>query len=318
METVIDFIFLDSKITADGDYSHEINRHLLLGKAMTNLDSIVKSRDITLPTKVHVVKAMVFPVVLYRCELDRTEGWVPKNWCFSTVVLEMTLESPLDSKEIQPVHPKGNQSWIFTGRVDAEAEIPVLWPPDAKSWITGKDPDAGKDWRQEEKGMIEDETVGWHHRLDGHEQTLGVGDGLGCLACCSPWGHKELDTTERLNWTEWLWCCFSITDLCFLFSSVFSHAPGLWFSSPLAFFGVFAPVWLSAPHLQSASAQSLCSFPPHGLLLSSLTLHALNLPLLCLLSDREQKKLRLLSPGIRVLRTYAGEHDLNLLSLLVS
>ena len=114
-----------------------------------------------------------------------------------------TLESPLDSKKIQPVHPKGNQSWIFTGRTDAEAEAPKLWPPDVKNWITGKDPDAGKDWRQEEKGTTEDETDGWRHQLNGHEceQTLAVGDRQGGLACCSPWGHKE---TGLSNWTDWL------------------------------------------------------------------------------------------------------------------
>ena len=128
-----------------------------------------------------------------------------KNWCFWTVVLEKTLESPLDCKEIQPVHPKGNQSWIFIGRTDAEAEAPILWPPDAKNWLTGKDPDAGRHWRQEEKGTIEDEMVGWHHQLNGHEfeQAAGVGDEQGSLACCSPWGLKELDTTERWNWTEY-------------------------------------------------------------------------------------------------------------------
>ena len=131
-------------------------------------------------------------------------SWESKNWCFWTVVLEKTLESPLDCKEIQLVHPKGNPSGIFIGRTDAEAEIPILWPPDAKNWLIGKDPDAGKDWRQEEKGITEDEMVGWHHRLDGQEfeQTLAVGDGQGSLACCSPWSHKELDTTEQLNWTE--------------------------------------------------------------------------------------------------------------------
>ena len=148
MGTVRDFILGASKITADGDYSHGIKRLLLLGrKTLTNLDSILKSRDITLPTKVCLVKAMVFPVVMYECEeLDYKESWVPKNWCFWTVVLEKTLESPLDSKEIQPGHPKGNQSWI--GRTDAETETPILWPPDVKNWLIGKDPDAGKDWRQ--------------------------------------------------------------------------------------------------------------------------------------------------------------------------
>ena len=134
--------------------------------------------------------------------LGYKESWAPKNWCFWTVLLEKTLENPLDCKKIQPVHPKGNQSWIFIGRTDAEAEAPILWPPDAKNWLIGKDPDAGKDWRREVKGTTEDEMVGWHHWLDGHEfeQAQGVGDGQGGLACCSPWGHKESDTTERLNW----------------------------------------------------------------------------------------------------------------------
>ena len=137
-------------------------------------------------------------------EWSTLEKWASKNWCFWTVMLEKTFESPLDYKEIQPVNPKGNQSWIFIGRTDAEAEAPVLWPPDAKSWLLGKDPDAGKDWRWEEKGVTEDEMVGWHHRLNGHEfeWTLGVGDGQGGLACCSPWGRKESDTAERLNWIE--------------------------------------------------------------------------------------------------------------------
>ena len=156
METVTDFIFLDSRITADGDCSHEIKRCLLLGrKAMTNLDSILKNRDITLSTRVHFSSSYV-----WMWELDNKEVWVPKNWCFQTVVLEKTLESPLDCKEIQPVHPKGNQSWLFIGRTDAEAEAPILWPPDANSWLTGKDPDAGKDWGQEEKEVTEDEVVG--------------------------------------------------------------------------------------------------------------------------------------------------------------
>ena len=128
-------------------------------------------------------------------------------WCFWTVVLEKTLESPLDCKEIQPVHPKGDQSWGFTGRTEAEAETPILWPPDVKSWLIGKDPDAGRDWGQEEKEMTEDEMVGWHHRLNGHgsEWTPGVGDGQGGLACCDSWGHKESDMTEQLNWIELNW-----------------------------------------------------------------------------------------------------------------
>ena len=139
---------------------------------------------------------------LWMWELDHKESWVSKNWCFWTVVLGKTLESPLDSKETQPVHPKGNQSWIFIGRTDAEGEAPILWPPDAKNRLPGKDPDSGKDWRQEEKGMTEDEMVRWHHRLEGHafEQALSVDDGQGSLACCSPWDHIESDITERLNW----------------------------------------------------------------------------------------------------------------------
>ena len=179
-------ILRGSKITADGNCSHEVKRHLLLGrKVMTNLDGILKSRDTTLPTKVCLVKAMVFPVVMYGCEswtikeavCQRIDGF--ELWCWRRFL------SPLNSKVIQPVHPKRNQPWIFFGRTDA------------KNWLIGKDPDAGKDWRQEKKGTTMDEMVGWHHRLDGHEfeQALGVGDGQGSLACCSPWGHKESDTT---------------------------------------------------------------------------------------------------------------------------
>ena len=137
-------------------------------------------------------------------ELDCKESRAPKNLCFWTVVLEKTLESPLDCKEIQPVHPKGDQSWVFIGRADIEAETPILWPPDVKSWLIGKYPDSGKDWEQEEKGMTEDEMVGWHHWLDEHGfgWTPGVGDGQGGLACCDSWSHQESDWTERLNWTE--------------------------------------------------------------------------------------------------------------------
>ena len=145
-------------------------------------------------------------------ELDHKEGWAAKNWCFWTVGLEKTLESPLDCKELQPVNPKGNQSWIFIGRTDAEAETPILWPPDAKNWLIGKDHDAGKDWRWKEKGTTEDV----HHQVGGHESgsTPGVGDGQGGLACCDSWGRKELYTTEQLNWTgveegRWGWlCCY--------------------------------------------------------------------------------------------------------------
>ena len=172
---------------------------------MTNLDSILKSRDITLSTKVHLVKAMVFSSShVWMWELDYKKSWAQKNWCFWTMVLEKILESPLDCKEIQPVHPKGDQSWVFIGRTDFEAETPRLWPPDAKSWLIWKDPDAGKDWGQEEKGVTEDEMGGWHHRLNEHGfgWTPGVGDGQGGLACCSSWGHKESDMTEQMNWTE--------------------------------------------------------------------------------------------------------------------
>ena len=164
---------------------------LLLGrKVMTNLDSILKSRDITLPTKVHLVKAMVFPVVMYGCESStEKKSRVLKSWCFWTVVLEKTLESPLDCKEIQPVHPKGDQSWVFIRRADVEAETPIIWPPHVKCWLIGKDPDGGKDWRQE-KGTTEDEMVGWHLRLYGHEfeWTPGIDDGQGGLVCCNSWG----------------------------------------------------------------------------------------------------------------------------------
>ena len=199
VETVADFIFGGSKITADDDCSHEIKRHLLLGKkVMTNLDSILKSRD-NFTNKGPSSQSYGFSSShVWMWELDYKESWVPKNWCLWTVMLEKTLESPLDCKEIQPVHPKGDQSSMIIGRIDAEAEIPILWPPDAKSWLIWKDPDAGKDWRQE-KGTTEDEMVGGHHWLD------GVGDGQGGLACCCPWSRKESDTAEQLNWTNDIW-----------------------------------------------------------------------------------------------------------------
>ena len=187
--TMRDFIFLGSKITADGDWSHEIKRCLLLGrKAMTYLDSLLKSRDITLPPKVRLVKAMVFPVVLYGCE-----NWTIKKAEYRRIdafelCWKKTLESPLDYKEIKPVISKGNQSWIFIGRTNARAEIPILWPPDGKNWLIGKDPDAGQDWRQEDKGMTKDEVVRWHCQLNGHEfeQAPGTGDGQGSLVSCNP------------------------------------------------------------------------------------------------------------------------------------
>ena len=157
------------------------------------------------------------------------ESRAPKNLCVWTVVLEKTLESPLDCKEIQPVHSKGDQSWVFIGRTDVEAETPVLWPPHAKSWLIGKDPDVGKDWRQEEKGTTEDEMAGWHHRLNGHESewTLRVGDGQGGLVCCDSWGCKELDTTEPLNWTELKWTERPFNFI-HLFSSTFTSHSRSW------------------------------------------------------------------------------------------
>ena len=167
-----------TKISADCDCSHEIKRCLLLGrKLMTNLDRILKNRDITFPTKFCLVKAMACLVVMYGCE--SWSSWAPKNWCFWSAVLEKTLESPLDFKEIQPVHPKGNQSWIFIGRTDAEAETPILWLPDVKNWLIWKDPNAGKDCRQEDKWATEDEIVWWHHQLNEHEieHAPAVGDG---------------------------------------------------------------------------------------------------------------------------------------------
>ena len=188
VEAVTDFTSLGSKITADGDCIHEIKWHLLLGrKAMTNLGSILKSRDITLLTKACLVVMYGF------------ESWtIKKAECWRidpSELFEKTLETPLDCKEIKPVNCKGNQPWIFIGRTDAEAET-ILWPPDEKSWLIRKDPDAGKDWRQEERGKIEYKMVGWHHRLDGQkfEQILGDGEGQGSLACCSPW------ITKRRTW----------------------------------------------------------------------------------------------------------------------
>ena len=146
---------------------------------------------------------------VWMCELEYKESWAPNNWCLWTVVLEKTLENPLDCKEIKPGNPKGNQSWIFIGRTDVEAETPILWPPDVKNCLMGKDPDAGKDCRQMEKGTTEDEMALWHHQLNGHEfgWTLGFGDGQGALMCCSSQGCKESDMTERLNWSELL-CLF--------------------------------------------------------------------------------------------------------------
>ena len=175
------------------------------------------------------------------------ESWALKNWCFWTVVLEKTLESPLDCKEIQPVHSKGDQSWVFIGRTDAKAETPVLWRPHAKSWLIRNDSDAGRDWGQEEKGRTEDEMAGWHHWLDGHEfeWTPGVGDGQGGLVYCNSWGHKESDMTKWLNWTELNWR----TRLWIvIFFSAFPYIPHL--SSSPSFFSksfpsIYTHLWVS-------------------------------------------------------------------------
>ena len=202
METVRDFILGGSKITADDDCSYGIKRCSLLGrKAMTNLDSKLKSKKAYFADKGPYSQSYVFSSNhVWMWELDHKEDWAPKNWCFWTVVLQKTLESPLDCKDIKLVNPKGNQSWIFIGRTDAEAEASKLWSPDSKSQHIIKEPDAGKDWRQE-KGTTEDENVGWHHRLNGHEfeQARGDCERQGSLACCSPRGCKDSDMTERLN-----------------------------------------------------------------------------------------------------------------------
>ena len=273
VETVTDFFSLGSETTGDRDCSHEIKGHLILGrKAMTKLNSALKSRDITLPTMVHIVKVMFFPVFMYRCEswtikkpmcvytqpcptlcnsMDQSPSdspvhgifqarileWVAisfsrgsfqpsrelqtcvfcvsrwilyhwaKNWCFRIVVLEKTLEHPLDCREIKPVSPKGNQPWIFTGRIDAKAEAPILWPPHSKSWLTGKDPNAGKDWGQEGKRATENEVVGWHHRLNRHEfeQTQGDSEGQENLACCSPWGSQRVGQDVETEQQQFLY-----------------------------------------------------------------------------------------------------------------
>ena len=180
VKTVKNFIFLGSKITADSDCSHKIKRHFLLGrKAMTNLDSILESRHY-FANKCPSSQSYGFSSShVWMWELDYKESWALKNWCFWTVVLEKTLESPLDCKEIQPVNPKGNQFWIFFGRTNDEAEAPILWPSGMKRWFTGKDSDAEKDWLQEEKWVTEDKIVEWHHQVSGHEFEQASGDGKG-------------------------------------------------------------------------------------------------------------------------------------------
>ena len=289
METVTDFIFLGSKITADGDCCKGIKRCLLLRrKAMTNLDNILKSRHITLPAKVCIIKAMVFPVVMYRCK-SRTRK---KAKCQRTDAFELwsweDCESPLDCKEIKPGNPKGNQSWIFIGRTDAEAEAPILWPPDAKSQLIGKDPDAEKNWGQKEKRVTENEMVEWHHWLNGHEfeQTPGDGEGQRGLACCSPWGHKEPDTTEQLNnnnpsdlgMVSGL-CSLSLPrrasvclDSSFLHSSkkiIYSHKTGILTVLAWWFFSLLRPsdlhcllfeVWTQLPHIEDSDVHPMAVY----------------------------------------------------------
>ena len=173
---------------------------------MTNLDSVLKSRDIShFADKGPYSQSYGFSSSHIRMwEVDHKEGWAPNNWCFQTVILEKTLKSPLDSKEIKTVNPKGNEPWIFIGKTDAKAEASIFWPPEEKSWPTGKDPDAWKYWGHQEKGTTEDEMIGWHHWLKGHEfgQTLRDSEGQRGLGCCSPWGHKDLDMTSWLNNNE--------------------------------------------------------------------------------------------------------------------
>ena len=201
MQTVTDFILRGgaSKITADGDCSHEVKRCLLLGrKAMTYLDHILKSfADKGLSCQSYGFSSSL----VWMWELDHKESWAPRNWCFWPVMLDKTLERPLDCREIQPVNPKRNQFCIFIGRTNNEAEGPILWPPDMKNSLIRKDHDTEKEWKQEEKAVAENEMIGWHYWLDGQEfeQALGVDDVQGSLACCSPWGLKESDTTEQLN-----------------------------------------------------------------------------------------------------------------------
>ena len=204
VEAVRDFIFGVSKSTADGDWSHEIKRCLLLRrKVMTHLDSILKSRDINFANKHPSSQSCGFSSYVWMWELDCKESWVPKNWCFWSVVLEKTLQSPLDCREIQSILKEINSGYSIEGLM-LKLKLPILWPPDVKDWLIWEDPDDGKDWRQEEKGTTEDEMVGWHHGLNGREfeQAPRVRDGQGSLVCYSPWGHKESDTTEPLNWTD--------------------------------------------------------------------------------------------------------------------
>jgi len=207
METVRAFIFLGSKITADGVCSHEIKRHSL-AENYDQLRQHIKMQRHYFADKGLSSQSYGFSSGhVWIWELDHKESWVPKNWCFWTVMLENTLESPLDCKEIQPVHPKGNQSWIFIGRTDAKAETPVLWPPDMKNWLIGKDPDAGKDWRQEEKGMIEDEMLGWMASLT--RWTWVCANSWSWWWTGKPGVLQSMGSQSRtgLTWTDWYLLC---------------------------------------------------------------------------------------------------------------
>ena len=222
METVTDFIFLGSKICRWW-FQPWNKKTLTPGKKSYDQLSVLESRDITDKGLSNQSYGFSSSHVCTQ-ELNHKESWAAKKWCFGIVVLEKTLENPLDTKEIKAVHPKGNQSLIFTGGTDVEAEAPIYWSPDAKSQLIGKDSDAGKDWGQEEKGMTEDEMVGWHHWLDGHEleQAPGVGDGQGSLACYNPWGCKELDMTEWLNELNWTWVWASLV------TQTVKNPPAVW------------------------------------------------------------------------------------------
>ena len=234
MKTVKYFFFLGSKITADGDCNHEIKMLAPWKKSYNQPRQHIKKQRHYFAKKGPSSQSYgFFRSHVWMWELDHKVNWAPKNWCFWTVVLEKTHESPLDKKKIKPVLPKGDQSWVFIGRTDVEVEVPVHWPPDMKNRLIGKDPDAGKDWMQEETGMTKDEMVGWHHWLDGceFEQAPGVGNGQGGLECCSPWVTKNqrwLSNRTKLNFTvvfEFLlfFACASIIDFWFAVTMIYIY-----------------------------------------------------------------------------------------------
>ena len=206
-----DFIFLGSKITADGDCSYDIKTLPPWKERYDQPRQHIKKQRHNFVNKGSPSRYDFSSSHVWMWELDYKESWAPKNWCFWTELLEKTLESPLNCKEIQPVHSKGNQPWVFFGRNDAEAKTPVLWPPHTKSWLIGKDSDAGRDWGQEEKGTTEDEMAGWHHWLNGHGfgWTPGVGNGQGGLACCGSWVAES--QTWLSHWTELNWACIRVS-----------------------------------------------------------------------------------------------------------